>query len=291
MHSEPEPARVVIVDDEQLVRLALRLVIDAEPDLTVVAEAADGDAAITVVDEQRPDVVLMDIRMPGRDGLSTTRELLTRPAPPRVLMLTTFDSDDLVLGALRAGALGFVLKDTPLAQILDAVRTVADGNPVLSPAATARVIAAATGPQSSEARRSSREAARKQLSALTERELDTARSIAELLADHVPEPAARLLGTAAQEAGMRQATCSPSWRSRTRLAELADRPFLLFVHGTFTSCRAGFSRRRRRRAAAARPPPALPRPRPGRGVGDARARRAGGPAVRCRPVGGYTLSW
>ncbi|MFF8359867.1 response regulator [Streptomyces chartreusis] len=190
MDSEPEPVRVVIVDDEQLVRLALRLVIDGEPDLTVVAEAADGDAAITVVDQQRPDVVLMDIRMPGRDGLSTTRELLTRPAPPRVLMLTTFDSDDLVLGALRAGALGFVLKDTPPARILDAVRTVADGNPVLSPAATARVIAAATGPQSSEARRSSREAARKQLSALTERELDTARAIADGLGN--PEIAERL---------------------------------------------------------------------------------------------------
>ncbi|MEV5911268.1 response regulator [Streptomyces chartreusis] len=190
MDSEPAPVRVVIVDDEQLVRLALRLVIDGEPDLTVVAEAADGYAAITVVDQQRPDVVLMDIRMPGRDGLSTTRELLSRPAPPRVLMLTTFDSDDLVLGALRAGALGFVLKDTPPARILDAVRTVADGNPVLSPAATARVIAAATGPQSSEARRSSREAARKQLSALTERELDTARAIADGLGN--PEIAERL---------------------------------------------------------------------------------------------------
>jgi DNA-binding NarL/FixJ family response regulator len=188
--SEREPVRVVIVDDEQLVRMALRLVIDGEPDLTVVAEAADGDAAITVVDEQRPDVVLMDVRMPGRDGLSTTRELLTRPAPPRVLMLTTFDSDDLVLGALRAGALGFVLKDTPPPQILDAVRTVADGNPVLSPAATARVIAAATGPQSPHARSSTREAARKQLSTLTERERETARAIADGLGN--PEIAQRL---------------------------------------------------------------------------------------------------
>ncbi|MGW0758233.1 response regulator transcription factor [Streptomyces sp. NPDC002814] len=190
MDSEREPVRVVIVDDEQLVRMALRLVIDGEPDLTVVAEAADGDAAITVVDEQRPDVVLMDVRMPGRDGLSTTRELLTRPAPPRVLMLTTFDSDDLVLGALRAGALGFVLKDTPPPQILDAVRTVADGNPVLSPAATARVIAAATGPQSPHARSSTREAARKQLSTLTERERETARAIADGLGN--PEIAQRL---------------------------------------------------------------------------------------------------
>ncbi|MER8003427.1 response regulator transcription factor [Streptomyces sp. NPDC095613] len=190
MDTEREPVRVVIVDDDQLVRMALRLVIDGEPDLTVVAEAADGDAAITVVDEQRPDVVLMDVRMPRRDGLSATRELLTRPAPPGVLMLTTFDSDDLVLGSLRAGALGFVLKDTPPARILDAVRTVADGNPVLSPAATARVIAAATGPQSSHTRNASREAARKQLSTLTERERETARAIADGLGN--PEIAHRL---------------------------------------------------------------------------------------------------
>ncbi len=190
MDSEREPVRVVVVDDEQLVRMALRLVIDGEPDLTVVAEAADGDAAIAIVDELRPDVVLMDVRMPGRDGLSTTRELLTRPVPPRVLMLTTFDSDDLVLGALRAGALGFVLKDTQPPQILDAVRTVADGNPVLSPAATARVIAAATGPQSTHARDSSREAARNQLSALTERERETAQAIADGLGN--PEIAQRL---------------------------------------------------------------------------------------------------
>ncbi|MGW4075418.1 response regulator transcription factor [Streptomyces asiaticus] len=190
MDTEREPVRVVIVDDDQLVRMALRLVIDGEPDLTVVAEAADGDAALTVVDEQRPDVVLMDVRMPGRDGLSATQELLTRPAPPRVLMLTTFDSDDLVLGALHAGALGFVLKDTQPPRLLDAVRTVADGNPVLGPAATARVIAAATSPRSSHARDSSREAARKRLSTLTTRELDTARAIADGLGN--PEIAERL---------------------------------------------------------------------------------------------------
>ncbi|MEU9651866.1 response regulator transcription factor [Streptomyces sp. NPDC048110] len=190
MDSEREPVRVVIVDDEQLVRMALRLVIDGEPDLSVVAEAADGDAAISVVDEHRPDVVLMDVRMPGRDGLSATRELLSRPSPPRVLILTTFDSDDLVLGALRTGALGFVLKDTQPPQLLEAVRSVADGNPVLSPAATTRVIAAATGPQSSHARDSSRDAARKQLAMLTERELDTARAIADGLGN--PEIARRL---------------------------------------------------------------------------------------------------
>ncbi|RII18389.1 Transcriptional regulatory protein LiaR [Streptomyces sp. YIM 130001] len=190
MDSEREPVRVVIVDDEHLVRMALRLVIDDEPDLTVVAEAADGDAAITAVDEHRPDVVLMDVRMPGRDGLSATRELLARPAPPRVLILTTFDSDDLVLGALRTGALGFVLKDTPPPQILDAVRTVADGEPALSAAAAARVIAAATGPESSHARNSSRDAARERLSALTERERQTAQAVADGLGN--PEIARRL---------------------------------------------------------------------------------------------------
>ncbi len=179
MDGERKLVRVVIADDDEVVRMALRLVVGGEPDLTVVAEAPDGDAAITAVDEHRPDVVLMDVRMPGRDGLSATREILTRPSPPRVLMLTTFDSDDLVLGALHAGALGFVLKDTPPARIVDAVRTVAAGNPVLSPTATARVVAAATGPHSAEARRSSREAARRRLSTLTGRELDTARAIAD----------------------------------------------------------------------------------------------------------------
>ena len=187
--------RIVIVDDEQLVRMALRLVINGEPDLTVVAEAADGNAALAVVDEQRPDVVLMDVRMPGRDGLDTTRELLARPAPPRVLMLTTFDSDDLVLGALRAGALGFVLKDTPPPRILDAVRTVADGHPALSPAATARVIAAATAPDSAHSRDRTREAARERLSVLTEREWETARAVADGLGN--PEIAERLRITVA----------------------------------------------------------------------------------------------
>ncbi|MEV7871100.1 response regulator transcription factor [Streptomyces sp. NPDC088124] len=190
MDSEREPVRVVVVDDDQLVRMVLRLIIDGEPDLTVVAEAADGDAAITVVDEQRPDVVLMDVRMPGRDGLSATREILARPAPPRVLVLTTFDSDDLVLGALEAGALGFVLKDTQPARFLDAVRSVAGGNPALSPAATATVIAAATGPRSPHARGSSRETARKKLSELTVRERETARAIADGLAN--PDIARRL---------------------------------------------------------------------------------------------------
>ncbi|MEW2217712.1 response regulator transcription factor [Streptomyces sp. NPDC006990] len=190
MESDREPVRVLIADDEQLVRMALRLVVDGEPDLSVVAEAADGDAAIAAVDRWRPDVVLMDVRMPGRDGLSATRELLGRPMPPRVLVLTTFDSDSLVLGALRAGALGFVLKDTPPARIVEAVRTVADGKPVLSPAAMTRVIAAATATDSAHARDARREAVREKISALTERERETAGAIAEGLDN--PDIAQRL---------------------------------------------------------------------------------------------------
>ncbi|GAA1195803.1 response regulator transcription factor [Prauserella alba] len=190
MDDERDPVRIVVVDDDQLVRMALRLVLDGEPDLTVVAEAADGDAAITAVEQHRPDVVLMDVRMPGRDGISATDAILGRSAPPRVLVLTTFDSDDFVLGALRAGALGFVLKDTPPAQIVDAIRTVAAGDPALSPAATARLIAAATGPRSPEARRSVQAAAAGKLATLTARELDTARAIADGLGN--AEIAARL---------------------------------------------------------------------------------------------------
>ncbi|WP_098513876.1 response regulator transcription factor [Amycolatopsis sulphurea] len=185
-----DEVRIVLVDDDQLVRMALRLVIEGEPDLSVVAEAADGEAALGVVEQHRPDVVLMDVRMPGRDGLSATREILSWPDPPRVLVLTTFDSDELVLGALRAGALGFVLKDTPPPQIITAVRTVAGGNPALSSAATARVIAAATGPHSSDARQRSRTEARTRLATLTERELDTARAIADGLGN--PDIATRL---------------------------------------------------------------------------------------------------
>ncbi|OLT38711.1 DNA-binding response regulator [Saccharomonospora sp. CUA-673] len=185
-----DPTRVLIVDDDQLVRMALRLVLEGESDLAVVAEAPDGDAAIDAVAEYAPDVVLMDVRMPGRDGIDATTAILDAADPPRVLMLTTFDSDDLVVGALRAGALGFVLKDTPPAQIVDAVRTVAAGDPTLSPTAAARVIAAATAAPPADTRAASRETARAKLSTLTERELDTARAIAEGLGN--PEIAQRL---------------------------------------------------------------------------------------------------
>ncbi|AWL86748.1 response regulator transcription factor [Streptomyces globisporus] len=179
MESGEPPVRVVVVDDEQLIRMAVRLVIDGESDLTVVGEAADGEEALALVRETTPDVVLMDARMPGRDGVSWTRELLALDRPPRVIVLTAFDSDALVLDALRAGALGFVLKHTPPERIIDAVRTVANGEPALSPQATARLISAATAADGPVVRGAVRDAARKRLSVLTRRELDTARAIAD----------------------------------------------------------------------------------------------------------------
>ncbi|MBM7052714.1 MULTISPECIES: response regulator transcription factor [Streptomyces] len=179
MESGKPPVRVVVVDDEQLIRMAVRLVVDGESDLTVVGEAADGEEALALVREETPDVVLMDVRMPGRDGVSWTRELLALDRPPRVIVLTAFDSDALVLDALRAGALGFVLKHTPPGRIIDAVRTVANGEPALSPQATARLIAAATAVEGPAVRGAVRDAARRRLSVLTRRELDTARAIAD----------------------------------------------------------------------------------------------------------------
>ncbi|GGT35730.1 response regulator [Nonomuraea spiralis] len=162
--------RVVIVDDDPMVRTGLRLILGGEPDLDLVGEAGDGREAMRVIRELRPDVVLMDIRMPVQDGLATTELLLSRPDPPRVLVLTTFDADDLVLRALRLGAGGFLLKDTPPAKMIEAVRAVANGEPVLSPSVTHQVIAAATGGHDPDARRD--------LARLTEREREVAIELA-----------------------------------------------------------------------------------------------------------------
>jgi len=122
---------VVIVDDDPLVRSALTLMLGGQPDLRVVGEAADGRAGLAVARDLRPDVVLMDIRMPRLDGVTATRELHRDPDPPRVIVLTTFDADDHVVAALGAGAEGFLLKDTPPAEIVAAIRAVAAGDPML----------------------------------------------------------------------------------------------------------------------------------------------------------------
>lgn len=131
---------------------------------------------MTVVARERPDVVLMDIRMPRRDGLSATEALLARPNPPRVLVLTTFDADDMVLKALRAGAAGFLLKDTPPQRLVEAVRAVAAGTPTLSPSVTAQLIAAVAHPTESSADRR-RDAALARLRDLTDRELEVAEAV------------------------------------------------------------------------------------------------------------------
>jgi DNA-binding NarL/FixJ family response regulator len=134
--------RVLIADDQQLVRTGFRLILDSEPDIDVVGEATNGREAVALARELRPDVVLMDIRMPELDGSAATREVvaLDRDAAPRVLMLTTFDLDEYVYDALRAGASGFLLKDVPADQLAAGVRMVAAGDALLAPTITRRLI-------------------------------------------------------------------------------------------------------------------------------------------------------
>ena len=165
--------RIVIVDDDPMVRTGLRLILGGEPDLDLVGEAGNGREAMDVVRTLHPDVVLMDIRMPVQDGLVTTELLLAEPTPPRILVLTTFDADDLVLRALRLGASGFLLKDTPPPKMIEAVRAVARGEPALSPSVTYQVIAAATA-----AHRLPNPETRQALDRLTDRELEVAIEVA-----------------------------------------------------------------------------------------------------------------
>lgn len=145
-----EPTSVVLVDDEQLVRAGLRVIIDAQPDLTVVGEASDGAEVPPLVARLRPDVVVMDVRMPAVDGIQATRTLASRADPPRILVITTFENDDYVYDALRAGAHGFVLKRTPPDQIVQAIRTVASGDSLLFPDAIRRLAAQHAGPDGAE---------------------------------------------------------------------------------------------------------------------------------------------
>ncbi|MGC5285905.1 response regulator [Micromonospora sp. DT231] len=163
--------RVVVVDDEQLLRVGLRLILEAAEDITVVGEAADGVGALEQAQRLRPDVVLLDVRMPGVDGLTVAPDVVA--AGPKVIMLTTFDLDEYVHRALRAGAVGFLLKDTPPRELAAAVRTVAAGNAMLAPTVTRRLISsfAERGP-------ARREAARERLASLTTREWEVVREVA-----------------------------------------------------------------------------------------------------------------
>ena len=132
--------RVLIVDDQALVRAGFHAILDSQDDIEVAGEAADGQQALTLARDLRPDVVLMDIRMPGVNGIEATRILLSHDNGPKVLMLTTFDLDEYLYEAMRAGASGFLLKDVPRDQLINAVRTVARGDALLAPALVRRLV-------------------------------------------------------------------------------------------------------------------------------------------------------
>jgi DNA-binding NarL/FixJ family response regulator len=140
---------VVLADDDVLVRQGLRVLVESAGDLSVVAEAADGDEAVRLAAEHRPDVVIMDVRMPGHDGIAATREITAWPAPrPRVLILTTFDLDEIVHDALQAGADGFLLKRATPDELIEGIRTVAAGDALISPALTRRLLRYVAGQRS-----------------------------------------------------------------------------------------------------------------------------------------------
>jgi DNA-binding NarL/FixJ family response regulator len=170
--SEP-PIRVLIVDDDALVRAALTMMLAGSDRVELVGEVGDGNQVITAVRERSPDVVLMDIRMPRMDGLIATELLCREPSPPQIIILTTFDADEYVLRAVRAGASGFLLKDTPPAELIRAIQSVAAGDAMLSPTVTRKLLTHVTDPAGS-AGAARRTRAKGLLAGLTDREREVA---------------------------------------------------------------------------------------------------------------------
>ncbi|WP_068256344.1 response regulator [Janibacter corallicola] len=168
--------RVVLVDDDPMVRTALTMILGSDERIIVVGQAEDGREGLSLIAEQRPDVVLMDIRMPRLDGLAATEELARSGSPSKVIVLTTFDADDDVMRALRHGADGFLLKDTEPERIVEAVRLVAAGSSILSPGITGRVLDQVRSARSA-GQATARRDARGRLADLTDRELEVARAV------------------------------------------------------------------------------------------------------------------
>jgi DNA-binding NarL/FixJ family response regulator len=210
--TEPAVTRVLVVDDQELIRIGLTAIIAAQPDLEVAGEAADGEAAVRQTIATRPDVVLMDVRMPGVDGIEATRRISSGPDPaPAVLILTTFDIDAHVFAALRAGAAGFLVKDTPPEQLLDAIRVVAAGESLLTPSVTRRVIAEFTR-LPSEAATTDEEA----LARVTPRERDVVALVARGLSnDEIAEQL--FLSTATIKSHLGRATAKLGLTSRAQV--------------------------------------------------------------------------